>query len=130
MLCGPIMQGNDQMLGLPVNRINIIGLAVANAIPRSPDLSFGDSVKERCQSFHEGVFYTAMALIDSGFGLSRTFCSESPEVEREADGHQSFPISSGVSGQILNLRFPNHHPWSIDKDRVVPLRRGKARICI
>jgi aarF domain-containing kinase len=62
-----IVQGNNHMLGSPVNRVKITGLAAADAIPRSPDLGFGDRVKER---FHEGVFYTMMASIDAAFWLS------------------------------------------------------------
>jgi aarF domain-containing kinase len=62
-----IVQGNNQILGSPVNRIKIIGLAAADAIPCSPELSFGDRVKER---FHEGIFYTVMASIDAAFWLN------------------------------------------------------------
>ncbi|KAI0245804.1 ABC1 family-domain-containing protein [Lactifluus subvellereus] len=65
-----IVQGNNQMLGSPVNRIKIIGLAAADAIPRSEDLSFSDRVKER---FHEGVFYTVMASIDGAFWLGHAW---------------------------------------------------------
>lgn len=65
-----IVQGNNQMLGSPVNRIKIIGLAAADAIPRSPDLNFAGRVKER---FHEGVFYTVMASIDAAFWLDHTW---------------------------------------------------------
>jgi len=64
-----IVQGNNQMLGAPVNRVKIIGLAAADAIPRSPGLSLGDRVKER---FHEGIFYTVMASIDAASWLNRT----------------------------------------------------------
>lgn len=64
-----IVQGNNQMLGSPVNRIKIIGHAAADAIPRSPDLSFVGHVKER---FHESVFYTVMASIDAAFWLTHT----------------------------------------------------------
>ena len=65
-----IVQGNNQMLGSPVNRVKIIGLAAADAIPRSPDLSLGDRVKER---FHEGIFYTVMASTDAAFWSSRAW---------------------------------------------------------
>lgn len=65
-----IVQSNNQMLGAPVNRVKIIGLAAANAIPRSPGLSLADRVKER---FHEGIFYTVMASIDAAFWLNRTW---------------------------------------------------------
>jgi aarF domain-containing kinase len=65
-----IVQGNNQMLGSPVNRVKIIGLAAADAIPRSPDLRFGERVRER---FHEGIFYTVMASIDAAFWLSHTW---------------------------------------------------------
>jgi aarF domain-containing kinase len=65
-----IVQGNNQILGSPVNRIKIIGLAAADAIPRSPELSFGDRVKEW---FHEGIFYTVMASIDAAFWLNHTW---------------------------------------------------------
>ena len=65
-----IVQGNNQMLGSPVNRVKIIGLAAADAIPRSPGLSLGDRVKER---FHEGIFYTVMASTDAAFWLSRAW---------------------------------------------------------
>ena len=64
-----IVQCNNQMLGAPVNRVKIIGLAAADAIPRSPGLSLGDRVKER---FHEGIFYTVMASIDAASWLNRT----------------------------------------------------------
>lgn len=64
------MQSNNQMLGSPVNRIKIIGHAAAEAIPRSPDLSFAARVKER---FHEGVFYTVMASTDAAFWLTHTW---------------------------------------------------------
>lgn len=57
------------MMGSPVNRIKIIGHAAADAIPRSPDLSFAGRVKER---FYEGVFYTVMASIDAAFWLTHT----------------------------------------------------------
>lgn len=65
-----IVQGNNQMLGSPVNRVKIIGLAAADAIPRSPDLSLGDRVKEH---FHEGIFHAVMASTDAAFWLSRTW---------------------------------------------------------
>jgi aarF domain-containing kinase len=65
-----IVQANNQMLGAPVNRVKIIGLAAADAIPRSPGLSLGGRVKER---FHEGIFYTVMASIDAAFWLNRTW---------------------------------------------------------
>ncbi len=58
------------MLGSPVNRIKIIGHAAADAIPRLPDLSFTRRMKER---FHEGVFYTVMASIDTAFWLNHTW---------------------------------------------------------
>ena len=64
------MQGNNQMLGSPVNRIKIIGHAAADAIPRSPGLNFAGRVKER---FHEGVFYTVMVSIDAVFWLNHTW---------------------------------------------------------
>jgi aarF domain-containing kinase len=67
-----IVQGNNQMLGSPVNRVKIIGLAAAGAIPRSSDLSFGDRIKER---FHEGVFYTVIASTDAAFWLNHTWKS-------------------------------------------------------
>lgn len=62
-----IVQGNNQMLGSPVNRVKMIGLAAADAIPRSSDLSFGGRIKER---FHEGVFRTVLASTDLAFWLS------------------------------------------------------------
>ncbi|KAI0252792.1 ABC1 family-domain-containing protein [Lactifluus subvellereus] len=65
-----IVQGNNQMLGSPVNRIKIIGLTAADAIARSEDLSFSGRVRER---FHEGVFYTVMASIDAAFWLSHAW---------------------------------------------------------
>lgn len=58
------------MLGSPVNRIKIIGHAAADAIPRSPDLSFAARVKER---FHEAVFHTVMASSDAAFWLTHTW---------------------------------------------------------
>ena len=65
-----IVQGNNQMLGSPVNRVKIIGLAAADAIPRSSGLGFSDRVKEH---FHEGIFYTVMASTDAAFWLNRTW---------------------------------------------------------
>jgi aarF domain-containing kinase len=65
-----IVQGNNQMLGSPVNRVKIIGLAAADAIPRSSGLGFGGRVKEH---FHEGIFYTVMASTDAAFWLNRTW---------------------------------------------------------
>ena len=75
------------MMGSPVNRIKIIGYAAADAIPRSPDLSFAGRVKER---FHEGVFYTVMGSIDAAFWLSHawnwiTTGSASSQFEDELD---------------------------------------------
>ena len=64
-----IVQGNNQMLGSPVNRIKIIGRAAADAIPRSEDLGFCGRVKER---FYKGVFHTVMTSIDAAFWLSHT----------------------------------------------------------
>jgi aarF domain-containing kinase len=58
------------MLGSPVNRVKMIGLAAADAIPRSTDLSFGGRIKER---FHEGVFHTVLASTDLAFWLSHTW---------------------------------------------------------
>ena len=58
------------MLGSPVNRVKMIGLAAADAIPRSSDLSFGGRIKER---FHEGVFHTVLASTDFAFWLSHTW---------------------------------------------------------
>ncbi|KAI0299365.1 ABC1-domain-containing protein [Multifurca ochricompacta] len=81
-----IVQGNNQMLGSPVNRIKIIGLAAADAIPRSSDLSFGSHIKER---FHEGMFYAVMASIEAVFWLSHTWKwitgSEDDHFEDELD---------------------------------------------
>ncbi|KAH9034755.1 ABC1 family-domain-containing protein [Lactarius pseudohatsudake] len=65
-----IVQGNNQMLGSPVNRVKMIGLAAADAIPRSSDLSFGGRIKER---FHEGMFHTVLASTDLAFWLSHTW---------------------------------------------------------
>ncbi|KAF8273564.1 atypical/ABC1/ABC1-B protein kinase [Lactarius quietus] len=65
-----IVQGNNQMLGSPVNRVKMIGLAAADTIPRSSDLSFGGRIKER---FHEGVFHTVLASTDLAFWLSNTW---------------------------------------------------------
>lgn len=58
------------MLGSPVNRVKMIGLAAADAIPRSSDLSFGGRIKER---FHEGLFHTILASTDLAFWLSHTW---------------------------------------------------------
>jgi aarF domain-containing kinase len=58
------------MLGSPVNRVKMISLAAADAIPRSSDLSFGGQIKER---FHEGVFHTVLASTDLVFWLSQTW---------------------------------------------------------
>jgi len=45
----------------------MIGLAAADSIPRSSDLSVGSRIKER---FHEGVFHTILASTDFAFWLS------------------------------------------------------------
>ena len=58
------------MLGSPVNRVKMIGLAAADAIPRSSDLSFRGRIKER---FHEGVFRTVLASIDLAIWIGHTW---------------------------------------------------------
>ncbi|KAI0267342.1 atypical/ABC1/ABC1-B protein kinase [Gloeopeniophorella convolvens] len=83
-----IVQGNNQMLGSPVNRVKIMGFAAADAIPSSSDLSFGKRVKER---FHQGVFYTVMASIDAAFWANNTWSwitgRSSDGFEDELDRH-------------------------------------------
>ena len=104
-----IVQGNNQMLGSPVNRIKIIGLAAADAIPRSPDLNFAGRVKER---FHEGVFYTVMASIDAAFWLDHTWKwitgSGDNHFEDELDRQMREMVGSETRERVKRFRWPGH----------------------
>ncbi|THH21361.1 hypothetical protein EW146_g173 [Bondarzewia mesenterica] len=63
-----IVQGNNQMLGSPVNRIKITGFSASTALTRAPHLTLVQRIREY---WHHLVFLTVVYSIDAAFWVSR-----------------------------------------------------------
>lgn len=63
-----IVQGNNQSLGAPVNRIKITGFWASKALTRSPDLTFGRRLREY---WGYTVFRGVMVSLDVMFWVTR-----------------------------------------------------------
>lgn len=63
-----IVQGNNQMLGSPVNRIKITGFAASAALTQTPNLTFSQRLKEY---YRHLTFLTIIYSIDAFFWATR-----------------------------------------------------------